>query len=332
MGGNAIKNVTTRRYSKSEYMDYFVKISKEFKKIFGKDVVQLIPAYGQKESFGDMDLIFYPDDFNIAVRKIIKHYHLTQNQWARNTGILSFAPDDFQIDLIYTERHNVSAALMYFAYNDMSNLLGRLTHKLGIKLGHKGLSIVLRSPNNPSQFLREITLSNNYYAGLDILGLSIPRYMEGFDTLEEIFEYVASSKYFNKDAFLLDNRNHIARTRDHKRPTYTKFLQWIIETQPKDNFVFDKTDSKGGYNLREPFFHDVILPRYPSVEYEIIGIIEEDLVNQNFKKYFNGGVVSYLSGLEGRELGMLMSKIEFSDLERHMINDEMVKVKVSEKL
>lgn len=337
MGGNALKNIVTRRYSKDEYFAYFKKIEGDFESLFGPGSVKLIPAYKDKDSFGDMDLLFSP---NIprhqlwlleAEALVVNFYGLKKNQYHKNGNVFSFAPHDFQIDLIGTDVHSVDAALNYFAYNDMSNLLGRLTHKLGIKLGHSGLSIVVRSPTDDSNILSEIELSKNYSDALDILGLSAKRYDAGFNSLEDIFEFVASSKFFNRDVFLLDNRNHIGRTRDRKRPTYSKFLEWIEETNPSNNYIFEEKN-EGGYGLREPFFSEIVLKRYPFVEQKVIDLVKKDLVNRNFKKQFNGVIVGAMTGLSGKALGAFMSSIKFSELERHIINEDMVKAKVKSAL
>lgn len=328
MGGNALKAIETRRYSKEEYENYFKKISHDFLDMFEFHSIRLIPAYSSKDSFGDMDLIF---STNVAdpYSEIIEYYNLDKDRYVKNGDVFSFAPDDFQIDLIRTEKDYIGSAWCYFAYNDLSNLLGRLTHKLGIKLGHKGLSMVIRSPNDDSNVLGEIELSNRYADALDILGLSVERYSRGFDTLEDIFEYVASSKFFNGDVFLLDNRNNISRTRDRKRPTYSKFLEWIQNVQPKNNYIFAEK-REGGHGIREPYFSDIILKMYPSVKQKIIELIEADLVKRNFKRYFNGEIVRELSGFkENWQLGALMGRIQFSQLERRMINEDMVKAKVN---
>lgn len=331
MGGNALK-VKTRRYSRDEYFAYFEKIEEDFKSLFGSGSIRLIPAYKDKDSFGDMDLVFNPSmslmSPSEAEELVINFYGLNKDQYHKNGNVFSFAPDDFQIDLISTRREYVPAAVAYFSYNDLSNLLGRLTHKLGMKLGHTGLSMIIRSPTDGDCILGEIELSYVYADALDILGLSVKRYEEGFDSLEDIFEFVASSKFFNGDVFLLDNRNNISRTRDRKRPTYSKFLKWIEETNPPNNFVFEEK-KEGGHGLREPFFSEIVLKRFPFVEKMIIDLVKKDLVNRNFKKQFNGEIVSAMTGLNGKALGAFMASIHFSELERHIINPDMVVSKVN---
>ena len=43
----------------------------------------------------------------------------------------------------------------------------------------------------------------------------------------EVFEFVVSSTFFNKDAFLFENRNHKARARDKKRSNYLAALEYF---------------------------------------------------------------------------------------------------------
>ena len=87
-----------------------------------------------------------------------------------------------------------------------------------------------------------------------LLGFNSLRFAQGFNTVDDILDFVANSKYFCKDFFLFENRNHDQRKRDVKRPTYTKALEY-----------FDTiTDSKSRDEVTKAFKANVA-KTYPSI-------------------------------------------------------------------
>ena len=78
---------------------------------------------------------------------------------------------------------------------------------------------------------------SNFDQALEFLGFDSSRFAQGFNTIDDILDYVASSKYFCKDFFLFENRNHDQRKRDVKRPTYTRALEYfdtLVEVKSRD--------------------------------------------------------------------------------------------------
>jgi hypothetical protein len=78
---------------------------------------------------------------------------------------------------------------------------------------------------------------SNFDQALEFLGFDSLRFAQGFNTIDDILDFVASSKYFCKDFFLFENRNHDQRKRDVKRPTYTRALEYfdtLVEAKSRD--------------------------------------------------------------------------------------------------
>ena len=75
--------------------------------------------------------------------------------------------------------------------------------------------------------IKEYCLSNNFEDILNILGLNTTVYKNGFDTYQEMFDFVISSPYFDKNLFLFENLNNKNRVRDKKRKTYNMFLEYL---------------------------------------------------------------------------------------------------------
>lgn len=72
-----------------------------------------------------------------------------------------------------------------------------------------------------------IVVTKDFDKALKFLGFDVERFKQGFNNMNEVFEFVASSTFFNKDAFLFENRNHKARARDKKRSNYLAALEYF---------------------------------------------------------------------------------------------------------
>ena len=72
-----------------------------------------------------------------------------------------------------------------------------------------------------------IVVTKDFDKALKFLGFDVERFKQGFNNMNEVFEFVVSSTFFNKDAFLFENRNHKARARDKKRSNYLAALEYF---------------------------------------------------------------------------------------------------------
>ena len=80
-----------------------------------------------------------------------------------------------------------------------------------------------------------IVITKDFNKALEFLGFDVERFKQGFNNMNEVFEFVASSTFFNKDAFLFENRNHKARARDKKRSNYLAALEYFKDRKDKKN-------------------------------------------------------------------------------------------------
>lgn len=307
MGGNIFIN-KSRRIKKEELPYYRNKIFIILDK-FDLEYKEIL-SYKNKEDFGDLDILVKKDCYINIIDKLKNYFKYINIEYSQNSNILSFLIEELQVDLIFTKPKYFEASFNYFAFCDTNNLIGRISHKLGIKHGHKGLSIVLRDCScvDSNNIIAEIELSQNVDDILEILHLDINKFHEGFDDLEDIFKYVISSKYFNKCLYAYENRNHYARTRDKKRKTYREFLKYIEENDIPDNYIYEDTNNRGGYNIREPFFSEIVLVKYPWVRDKIKEITEEyenkKLERKTFLEKFNIKEIENELDIHGKELGM----------------------------
>lgn len=274
---------------------------------------EVIKAYNNKTSFGDLDIVVESTHLRSEYVEMLRNLFQTK-ELVKNGNCVSLEFKQLQIDFIITPASEYETSLNYFSYNDLGNLLGRVSYSMGMKLGHDGLSYNFR--DGTYQF-RNVILLTDWKDILPVLGYSYERYAAGFDTLEDIFEFVVSSDLFNKGIYALENRNHAARVRDTKRDSYMKFLKWLegYKETPEQGLAQDWRlhDKK----LWLPYLFEKITgfeATYNSVRKEWDEAIK-------FKSLYNGDLVSSWTGLSGKELGVFMKRMKEEYTEERLKKD-----------
>ena len=251
MGGNAMRQYGVERLTKEQYDEVLsaLTITLPYKTV-------AIPSYRSKDSFGDCDLLTTATD-EAFEESLSKDFILLGKK--RNGSVTSYALKygnfpPFQFDLIKATEDSFKFHYNYLSYNDLGNLIGRVAAAFGFKFAHDGLYILAwydhkgeeRSvgrvkedgkTNDCAEHRMEKLFISNFDEALEFLGFDSLRFAQGFDTVDDILDFVASSKYFCKDFFLFENRNHDQRKRDVKRPTYLRALEYfdaLTETKSRD--------------------------------------------------------------------------------------------------
>lgn len=300
MGGNAFKGKCSR-LSANRFYDVRDNIMDLLRQKIPEARSKAIESYKAKSSFGDLDILIESglessDKFVEAISPI----ESIKNGPVVSCLIETDLEDYFQVDLIKTKSDSFDFAFNYFSNNDLGNLLGRISHAMGVKFGHDGLWYIIREGTYK---FSEICLTKDFNEALDFLMLPRILYTSSFDTLEDIFRFVSSSTFFNPEYFPLEHRSHAARIRDRKRPTYTKFLKWI-QTQDKLRHCPIKKDKKEWL----PY----IFSCFPDFKQEYESALETIRKKKEVKEKFNGKIVMRLTGLVNKELGRFMQHIRSS--------------------
>lgn len=231
MGGHALKNTITKRIDKENYQRIKSHISNELKS--EGHVVCEINETPCKDSFGDLDLLYLPNaKSNSDIRHVIKKL-FKPNEIVSNGDVHSFDFEQFQIDLIKCSSiEQMAFSKFYFSYGDVGGILGRICSAYGLKFGHDGLHAVLyENTIYPSHEFddrkthKQILLSESPSHVCEFLGLDWSEYSKGFSCINEIFEWITSSKYFTVELFTVFNHDNIKRLK--LRPMYIKFIEHI---------------------------------------------------------------------------------------------------------
>jgi len=302
MGGNALRSHVAVRLTKPDYDRVAKRCLAALQALYPAGRFAAIEAYREKADFGDLDIALAADRYDpFQAAAALGAVEVVRNSSVTSIGVLAQpeAPQEqgsnvFQVDLIRLGAEEFDYALNYFSFNDLGNLIGRTAHKAGLTHGHNGLWYYLREGD---YLFRNILLTRDHATALAFLGYDPQRFAQGFDNLEAIFEYVAGSAFFNRDIFLLENRNNQSRVRDRKRKTYTEFLKWC-EARPGLP-AYQYPAEKREWMPR-------IVAHFPHFQAEYDGAMAELERHRAVKVRFNGQYASELTGLQGKELGILM--------------------------
>lgn len=297
MGGNVFSD-KTRRYEANEYYIAASKFIDRFENVSGVIKSVVIPAYEEKESFGDMDIL-YTSSTALSLEELNKIFECNGNI-SKNGDVISLIYNgDFQVDVIRSTPEEFNYSLNYFSFNDRGNLVGKIAHKLGLKHGHKGLLLPVRTEHT---LLGEIVLTRSPAEAelfLDVL----PSRSNRFKKREDVFTNIVSSYYFNPSIFSFEEMNAVARVRDKKRSTYNLFLKYIEKMDGTDPVFFKFSKDKSEYL-------PMIFDYFPSSEKEYNSLILQKKMVEDASLKFNGNLVREWSGLEGKDLGRLMTLLK----------------------
>lgn len=243
MGGNALKNTFTRRYTLAEFKGLQAEVYLKLKDLMNKQPVfsnedqmlnlpiSFISYYADKDSFGDMDVLLNESFFDYSGMDLQNKLQesFQYNEIYRNTNVWSFDYKEFQIDLIFVPQDKFKTTIYYYAWNDLGNMMGRVANKFGTRYGSYGLSYKIKSRISGNYFKEKVIVSTNLPEIFEFLGYDFGIYEQGFSTINDIFEYAVSTQYFHPDTFQYESLRHEDRTRNKKRDSYRRFLDFIEE-------------------------------------------------------------------------------------------------------
>lgn len=307
MGGHAFPNLNTVRLDKMSFEVLAADCLHNLTTRFPGNDFRVIESYRSKETFGDLDILWCGQTLQLKedvcdALGAIKIFD--------NGPVVSYAvPTDedhiFQVDLIKVDCRHMESAFAYFAFNDLGNLLGRIFHRAGFKLGHKGMCYVVREEGNQSHALKEIEVTASWKAAMEFAGYDYDRWLEGFEDLEDVFKFAVSIPTANRTIFRLDETNHQARVRDRKRLTYQKFLRWVND--PANGIPEAEEIPK--HQLRKNWLERAFVT-FPEFKERFDATVRDMELTREANSKFNGNLVRELTGLEGKALGEFIMSFE----------------------
>lgn len=301
MGGHALNELNIVRLKKDAYFLLEHQVSGKLKSIFDGLRIACIPAYRNKPDYGDMDIVVESDKLpNDWMDRVTEAFSPLQS--VKNGPVFSFDVENFQVDMVLVPSNRFDFAVDYYAWNDCGNLIGRVAKGCGYKFGHEGLFYVFRDQHS---YQDTLLVSRDFEQTLAFFGYSYERHQAGFSELDEMFKFVMDTPYFREASFLLENQNHTSRVRIKKRPSYSKFLEFITKN-PKPSFMPDDREGMKVLFLEKGF------SEFQGFRQRYLEAQEKYEKMSSYKAKYNGELVSEYSGLKGKELGALMNAIQGS--------------------
>jgi hypothetical protein len=299
MGGLAIKNAKTRRFQKDEFDAILPIILEKAKKLFSDAVSTTY--FKSKDSFGDADILCLVDKpITIDIKQwIIDEFN--SKEVVPNSHVYSFEFNELQVDFILTPLSSWETSKIYFSYNDLHNLVGKVAHKFGLKWGYDGLILPYRIDG---KMLGEVVVTKDHKKALAFLGFDVDRYEAGFDNLDEIFDFVTTSKYFNPWMFDFETLNRINRERDRKRKTYALFVEHVAPMKEKgvDAYHYFYADKKAYLGLIDHYF--------PGFLKDYRGLEKLEEIKRFVAKLYNGNLVMQYFDISDKSLGAAIGTFE----------------------
>ncbi|MFZ6654829.1 hypothetical protein [Undibacterium sp. TJN19] len=327
MGGNALQAASVRLPA-SRYRVVEQEAVQTLQQHFPGRRIEAVLAYADKPDFGDLDILV-EDHGNydpMQMAGALQASEVVRNGDVTSMG-LPLAEGIFQVDLIQTPSASFDFAVRYFGLNDFGNLIGRIAHKFGAKFGHQGLLYPLRDPDNSSHLIAELCITTDFSTALDLLGYDAERYetmrITGqFRTLHDIFQYVVSSPYVNREIYLLDNRNHKARIRDAKRATYTAFLIWLEEQAEGvlPAYPWAEAGSRERQQQKQEFLESAFA-EFPAFKQAYDQALAVNARRKQVRLQYNGSLAAEFTGLSGKPLGELMARVRNAFVDESAFED-----------
>ena len=303
MGGNALKNTYTERKNTNE----FLRIGKEIQNRISMDIkfeTTIVKCYHTKADHGDLDLLIkiIPNS-EINLIEYIKNT-FKPNEIINNGNVISFDFNQFQIDFIKINQINWEIAQTYMNYDCIGNIMGKTFHKFGLSYGWDGLFYKFRNFNG--RLSQNILISNNARRIFAFGDYDYDRYLQGFETLEDILKFTINCKYFDTEIFQMDNLKSIDKKRNRKRGSYHIFLKYLKDNEINIKYPFEKD---------KELYLPMINEAFPEVDLlgQLYDLKMKDNENKILSQKFNGDIVmSWLPKLQGKELGQAIKKFKES--------------------
>ena len=303
MGGKALNKygITTERKSTEDFNRIGKQIQERIKHDLGL-ISHIVVCYHTKESHGDLDLLIRIDDNDSINWKVYIHSKFKPNAIHNNGGVYSFDYDGFQIDFIPVKKHKWETAKTYYSYDPLGNIMGKTYHKFNLSYGWDGLFYKFRNFNG--RLAENILISNDPRKIFEFGDYDYDRYLQGFDYIEEIFEFVQKSKYFDNEMFKMENLKHIDRKRNRKRGSYHLFLEYLEKNNINRRYEFHKDKDKYLMMIDYYFPEANLMDKLHN-----LSIIDKE--NKILSQKFNGDMVMvWIPNLMGKELGAAMTKFK----------------------
>jgi hypothetical protein len=300
-GGHAF-GYATKRLSLTEYDS----ISKEIILLLTRryEHIHIPRSVPGKESFGDVDVVVSKRKEEMKIdhddEDLLLHPLITKR--IRNGNTLSIEYKEFQIDIISVKEEELPLSLFFFSFSDVGMIFGMMLSLFSLGFGCHGLFIYL----NDSRLL----LSKNLDDILLFLQLDKQKWIQGFETEEELFLFIMSSWIFRYSMFQPRKEGQTGKHDQHqKREMFQRFIHFVNQ-HALEHHENEKEESNLHFQKLEMEIVRREVIKHFRKEEEIAILNEKKEKALCVKAKFNGVLVHEWTGLMNQELGNFMQKFK----------------------
>ncbi|KAL9031931.1 MAG: hypothetical protein Q9196_000065 [Gyalolechia fulgens] len=210
----------------------------------------------EKTTFGDIDIIvsepkalpFHPEQIATA---------LNAKRTISSNPLYSFAipyPDlegsFVQLDIQLCKVKDFDWEVFHKSHGDLWNLLGSSIRPFGLTANNTGLHLRIPEIEESDRKKALIFLTADPNTVLDFLQLDRKWYWQNFDTVDDMFEFACSTRFFRAAAYVKDGMKANDRKRMAQRDLYRRFVDEFV---PNRNTGSKDCDNDAGLTRQEVF-------------------------------------------------------------------------------
>jgi hypothetical protein len=296
MGGKALKQCNIQRMTQERYAEVRDFVTSQLEADFPGYRLEVYKAYRAKQDFGNLSLLM---EAGSATPKIVSYLTRTFKplELVSHGDMHSFEVKGHQVDLMLVPSDQFQMVADYNAYNGLGWLLGELAHAMGMKLSPDGLTY---SVQKGTWKLADISLAKTWPDCLAALGYNPQHWEQGFDSLESIFEFVASSPYYSSDIFADHGFKDVPE--GVRLTTRQEMAKWVDENPVKVR------PFKAGKDDWQAF----VFEKFPVVPQKVQEAEQQHQDHLAAREKFNGNLVTELTGRTQRALGQFLTRFQES--------------------
>ncbi|MCJ1438924.1 hypothetical protein MMC27_008314 [Xylographa pallens] len=201
---------------------------------FYRNVASPIEA-PEKTSHGDIDILVSEAHLTTTIQSISQALDAKASISTSGSPSTSFAvsfpdrPNEYvQLDIHVCPKSTFTWELFTTSHGDLWNLLGTSLREFGLTANNVGLNLRIAEIEHLDRKRSMLFLTSDSTSVLDLMGLDVQKYWKQFGTVNELYEYVISSRFFRKDSYVREWLKSNDRKRMSKRPLFQQFVDgWL---------------------------------------------------------------------------------------------------------
>ncbi|KAI9791903.1 MAG: hypothetical protein M1835_008202 [Candelina submexicana] len=231
----------------------------------------------EKTSHGDLDIIVCSAKYQFSVEDLaaklgaLRYIHCARNPTTNfaiplgdslQSGIDSSSEIEadtqcFQLDVEVCTPETFDWEVFHKAYGDLWNILGTSIRPVGLTVNHTGLHLRIPQIEAKDRKGSLLFLTNAPADILAFLGLSQETYEARFKSVEDLFRFAISGRFFRRGSYLKEGLKSNDRQRLKQREIFRRFVEKYLPAHPE--IGQEDGDGKSRIGSKEVITRDAVL-------------------------------------------------------------------------